>query len=242
MASAIKRKTEKDELIMKYAPLVKIIALRLAMRLPSHIELDDLINVGIAGLLESIGRFDSKKGVKIETFLSFRIKGAMLDELRRMDWMPRSLRQKAKTLEWKLSECESKLGRRPTDVDMSEFLGIEIEEYHKLLNDANSVAVFSLEDMGFSESGSERNILECIADPQGVDPVETLNLKQRKAALGSAIDKLAEKERTVLTLYYYEDMNLKEIGAVIGVTESRVCQLHSQAIHKLKGKVASLAM
>jgi RNA polymerase sigma factor for flagellar operon FliA len=232
---------KREETTLKYAPLVKIIAHRLAMRLPSHIEVEELINVGIAGLLEAIDRFDPSKGVKMETFLTFRVRGAMLDELRKMDWIPRSVRQKARQLEEEIAECEAKLGRKPDDEDMAEFLGVEIEEYHRMLTEARGAAVFSLEDLGFARhNDDERDIMECIADPNGEDPLQSLNVKQFQKMLASAIDTLKDKERMVLTLYYYEDLNLKEIGRVIGVSESRVCQLHTQAILKLKGRLKSL--
>ncbi len=228
---------ERDAFVMKYAPLVKVIALRLAMRLPPHIELDDLINVGIAGLLDAIDRFDASKGVKIETFLSFRIKGEMLDELRRLDWLPRSVRQKARKLEKNFIKCEAKLGRVPGDEDLAEYLEMDLEEYYKYVHEASGLAVLNLEDMGFGREEDERNILDIIADPRSKDPMVQLQLSECKKALASAIDSLPEKEKLVLALYYYEDLNLKEIGFVIGVSESRVCQLHTQAIIKLKGKL-----
>ncbi|MEE9543438.1 MAG: FliA/WhiG family RNA polymerase sigma factor [Thermodesulfobacteriota bacterium] len=228
---------ERDAFVMEYAPLVKVIALRLAMRLPPHIELDDLINVGIAGLLEAIDRFDSSKGVKIETFLSFRIKGAMLDELRRLDWLPRSVRQKARKLEKDFIACEAKLGRMPTEEDLAAHLGMELEEYYKFIHEASGLSVLNLEDMGFGRDDDERNILDIIADPRSKDPMVQLQLSECKRELATAIDSLPEKEKLVLALYYYEDLNLKEIGFVIGVSESRVCQLHTQAILKLKGKL-----
>lgn len=234
-----RKSAERDAFIMDYAPLVKVIALRLAMRLPPHIEVDDLINVGIAGLIEAIDRFDPDKGVKIETFLSFRIKGSMLDELRKLDWLPRSVRQKARKLEKDFIQCEAKLGRIPTDEDLAEYIGIDIEEYHKLIHEASGVAVLNFEDMGFGRDSDERNILDIIADPRSKDPLVQLHLTECKNELATAIDALPEKERLVLALYYYEDLNLKEIGFVLGVSESRICQLHTQAIVKLKGKLKS---
>ena len=230
-------KEERDAFTMEYAPLVKIIAMRLAMRLPSHIDVDDLINVGIAGLLESIDRFDVSRGVKIETYLTFRIKGAMLDELRRLDWLPRSVRQKARHLEEEFQTLEGILGRAPVEEEMAEHLGLGLEEYYKLINDASGTAVLSLEDMGFSRGEDARNILECISDPNCVDPVAELDLKENKVILSKTIDELPEKEKLVLSLYYYEDLNLKEIGKVLGVSESRISQLHTQAILKLKTRL-----
>ena len=232
-------KEERDAATLEYAPLVRMIAMRLAMRLPPHIDIEDLINVGIAGLIESMERFNPDKGVKIETFLSFRIKGAMLDELRRLDWMPRSVRQKARQLESEFVECEAMLGRAPNEEEMAKFLGMEMEEYYKFIQDAKGSSVLSFEDMGFNSSGDSMNILECIADPQCEDPVAELGLKESKEILTKAIDGLPEKEKVVLSLYYFEDLNLKEIGKVLGVSESRVCQLHTQAILKLKTRLKS---
>ncbi len=228
---------DRDAVIKQYAPLVKIIANKLAVRLPSSVDINDLISVGIAGLIEAVDRFDPERGVKIETYLSFRIRGAMLDELRRMDWVPRSIRQKTKQLEEEYVRCERKLGRTPTEEEMAEHFGMNGEELRKFMLKANGFAVLSLEDIGFRGNGEARNVLECIADPNGNDPFQSVNFKEVGRLLGKVIDELPEKERLVLSLYYYEDLNLKEIGEVIGVTESRICQLHSQAILRLKGKL-----
>jgi RNA polymerase sigma factor for flagellar operon FliA len=231
--------TDRDSFVMEYAPLVKVIALRLAMRLPPHIEVEDLINVGIAGLIEAIDRFDSAKGVKIETFLSFRIKGAMLDELRRLDWVPRSVRQKARKLEKDFVHCEEKLGRMPSDEEMAEYMNMNIEEYYRFIHDANGVSMLNIEEMGIGRLGDERSVLDIIADPKSKDPSLHLYLNECRKELAGAINALPEKERLILSLYYYEDLNLKEIGYVLGVSESRVCQLRIQAIVRLKGKLKS---
>ncbi len=228
---------ERDEIIKSYAPLVKIIASRLAIRLPAHIDINDLISVGITGLIEAIDRYDPSRGVKMETYISFRIKGAMLDELRRVDWVPRSVRQKVRHFEEEYLRVESKLGRMPTEEEMAEALGKDEVGFQKFLREINGAAILSLEDMGFHGDGDERNIMECIADPKGEDPFKSLHLKETKKLLAGVIDELPKKERLVLSLYYYEDLNLKEIGKVLEVTESRVCQLHGQAILKLKAKL-----
>ncbi len=227
----------RDDIINEYAGMVKIIASRLAIRLPSHIDINDLINVGITGLIESLDRFDPTRGVKIQTYLSFRIKGAMLDELRRMDWLPRTIRQKAKKLDNEYSKAEAKLGRAPTEEEMAESFGMGEGEFQKFILDAKGVAVLSLEDMGISSNGDKRNILDCIADSNAEDPFQQLNFKEVKSLLGDAINALPDKERLVLSLYYYEELNLKEIGQVLGVTESRVCQLHTQALVRLRNKL-----
>ncbi len=229
--------TDREYLIKQHAPLAKIIAYKLAMRLPSHVNVDDLINAGIIGLIEAIDRFDPSKGVKLETFVSIRIRGAMLDELRAMDWMSRGIRQKSNQLEEVCANLLVKLGRTPTEDELCKNLGIEQEEFYELLNQINSVSFLSLEDLGLNGSGKNKDILECIADPDAKDPCEILNLHETKEILANTINNLPEKERLVLSLYYYEEMNLKEIGKVLNLTESRVCQLHSQAIIKLKTRL-----
>lgn len=228
---------ERETVILRYAPLVKMIALRLAMRLPPHIDMEDLINVGIAGLLEAIDRYDPSRGVKIETYLSIRIRGAMLDELRRMDWVPRSVRQKRKEAEEAYIKLESTLNREPTEEELAEYLGMENEEYQRFLQESSYLAFISLEDLGLKDGEEGRSILECIGDPKGVDPFFHLNFKEVKELLGKAIEELPERERLVLCLYYYEDLNLKEIGRILEVSESRVSQIHSQAILRLKAKL-----
>ena len=228
---------EREEVIRKYATLVKIIASRLAMRLPAHVDMDDLINVGIAGLLEAIDRYDPSRGVKIETYLSIRIRGAMLDELRRMDWVPRSVRQKRREVEEAYIKLESTLNREPTEEELAEYLGMDSEEYQRFLQESSCLAFISLEDLGLQDGDEERSILECIGDPKAVDPFSQLNFKEVKELLARAIEELPEKERLVLSLYYYEDLNLKEIGKILEVSESRVSQIHSQAILRLKAKL-----
>ncbi|MBI5232724.1 MAG: FliA/WhiG family RNA polymerase sigma factor [Deltaproteobacteria bacterium] len=197
-----KNTSDRDTLVKEYAPLVKIIATRLAMRLPSHIDIEELINVGVAGLLEAIDRYDPSKGVKMETFFTFRIKGAMLDDLRRLDWTPRSVRQKARQIESELAHVGSRLGRLPTENEMAESLGMEVEDYQRFLSEASGLSILSIEDLGLSPEGDEKNILECIADPDGMDPVTALNMKQTQRLLTEAIEAMPEKEKLVLSLYY----------------------------------------
>ncbi len=229
------KETEREKIIEKYAPLVRIIASKLAIRLPNHIDMDDLINVGITGLLEAIDRYDPEKGVKIETFISIRIRGAMLDELRRMDWVPRSVRQKKREVEEAYLKLESTLNREPTEEEIADYLGMDVEEYQRFLQDSSCLSFLSLEDLGLEDD--TKSILECMGDPNGVDPFASLNLKEVREVLAKAIEELPERERLVLTLYYYEDMNLREIGQVLNVTESRVSQIHTQAIMRLKAKL-----
>lgn len=228
---------DRDAVIMEYAHLVKIIAYRMAVRLPSHIDINDLINVGIIGLIDAIDAFDPLRGVKIETYLSFRVKGAMLDELRRMDYLPRSIREKSKQLERGYAELEAKLGRTPTDEEMAESFDMDEEGFQEFLKKVSCAGVINLEDMGLNGDGDNVDIMECLADSNCEDPVQHLHLKEVQVMLARAVDELPEKERLALSLYYYEELNLKEIGHVMHLTESRVCQLHTQAIHRLKGKL-----
>jgi len=230
-------KRDREEIINQYAPLVKIIASQLAIKLPPHIDVNDLISVGITGLLEAIERIDPSRGVRLESYLSLRIRGAMLDELRRRDWVPRSIRQKVKQLEEEYSKVEARLGRAPTEEEMAESFGMELDAYQRFLQEASGATILSFEDLGFSKNGEERDILECIADPNAYNPFNQVNFLEVRDILAQAIDELPEKERLVLSLYYYEELNLKEIGKILGVTESRVCQLHSQALLRLKGKL-----
>ncbi|MBI5682717.1 MAG: FliA/WhiG family RNA polymerase sigma factor [Deltaproteobacteria bacterium] len=231
---------DRDAVIREYAHLVKIIAYRLAVRLPSHIDINDLINAGIIGLIDSIDAFDPARGVKMETYLSFRIKGSMLDELRSMDWLPRSVREKSKQLERGYAELESKLGRTPTDEEMAESFGMDEDNFQELLRKVSCAGVINLEDMGLNKNGDDVNIMECLADPRCEDPVKSLHMEDVRSRLAKAVDELPEKERLAVSLYYYEELNLKEIGHVMSLTESRVCQLHTQAIHRLKGKLKKL--
>ncbi len=228
----------RDKLILEYAPLIKYIAQKIAARLPANIELDDLISSGVIGLMDAIDKYDSKRDNKFKTYAEFRIRGAILDELRAQDWVPRSVREKAKQLERCYSKIEQEKGRQATDEEVCEQLGISQEEYHDMLNQVRSVSLLSYDDVsnfskqdkralhGYGEGGSK-----------GATPFSEVNLAHFKKMIADNINDLPEKQRLVLSLYYYEDLNLKEIGRVLDVTESRVSQLHTQAILRLKGKL-----
>jgi len=228
----------RDRLVLEYAPLIKYIAQKIAARLPANIELDDLISSGVIGLMDAIEKYDSSRDNKFKTYAEFRIRGAILDELRAQDWVPRSVREKAKLLERCYSKIEQKNGRQATDEEVCEELKISQDEYHDLLNQVRSVSLLSYDDLshfskadkralhGFNESGSK-----------APTPFSEVNVAHIKKMIADAIQDLPEKQRLVLSLYYYEDLNLKEIGRVLDVTESRVSQLHTQAILRLKGKL-----
>ena len=231
---------KRDEFIMKYAPLVKNIVERISARLPSHLNVkEDLINVGIIGLISSIEKFDKKRNVKFETYASFRIRGAVLDELRARDWMPRSTRNKHSKLEESFSSLQKLLGKPPDEEEMCRYLNISLEKYHKILDEAKGITLLSSEDLppNYRETYKHYDFLE---DIEQKSPFLFLATNELKGILKKAIDALPEKERLVLSLYYYEELTMKEIGRVVNLTESRVCQLHTQAIFRLRGSLKEL--
>jgi RNA polymerase sigma factor for flagellar operon FliA len=238
-----KYKTENDaaaqqQLIVEYAPLVKYVAGRVAISLPPTVELDDLISYGIFGLIDSIERFDPDRGVKFETYAIVRIRGAIIDGLRNFDWVPRSVRTKAKRLEEAYSRLEKELNRTPTDEELSESLNMTMQQFHDALQEVSATTLTSLDDLWFSE-GSEDSlrVMDTIEDTKSVDPITEVEIREKKMLLAEAIDQLGERERLVITLYYYEGLTLKEIGAVLGVSESRICQIHGQAIIHLRSRL-----
>lgn len=229
---------KRNELIIEYLPLVKFIANRIAGRLPNHIEVDDLINSGIIGLIDALKKFDASLKIKFKTYAEFRIKGAILDELRALDWVPRSTRQKASRLEKAYFELEQQLGRSATDAEMMEYLSIDVEEFDALLCEARGVALISLDELRTDgDEAYERNLLEFLADPEALSPAQTLNLDQIYRIVAETIDLLPEKERLVISLYYYEELTMKEIGEIMDITESRVSQIHTKAILRLRGRL-----
>ncbi|MGA3207205.1 MAG: FliA/WhiG family RNA polymerase sigma factor [Syntrophales bacterium] len=231
---------KRDEFIMKYAPLVKNIVERISARLPSHLNVkEDLINVGVIGLISSIEKFDKKRNVKFETYASFRIRGAVLDELRARDWMPRSTRNKHSKLEESFSSLQKMLGRPPDEEEMCRHLNISLEKYHKVLDEAKGITLLSSEDLppDYRETYTNYDFLENIEQK---NPFSFLATNELKGILKKAIDALPDKERVILSLYYYEELTMKEIGRVVNLTESRVCQLHTQAILRLRGTLKEL--
>lgn len=230
--------SSRDKLILEYAPLIKYIAQKIAARLPANIELDDLMSSGVIGLMDAIDKYDSSRDNKFKTYAEFRIRGAILDELRAQDWVPRSVREKAKQLERCFSKIEQKTGRQATDEEICEELGISQEEYHDMLNQVRSVSLLSYDDLS-NFSKADKRQLHGYGEGNGKSPTpfNEVNVASIKGMIAEAINDLPEKQRLVLSLYYYEDLNLKEIGRVLDVTESRVSQLHTQAILRLKAKL-----
>lgn len=229
---------QKDRLIMEYAPLIKFIAQKIAIRLPSNIELDDLISSGVIGLMDAIEKYDPTRDNKFKTYAEFRIRGSILDELRSQDWVPRSVRDKAKMLDRTLVKMEAENGRTPTEEEIAERLGITIEEYHELVNEVRPVSVLSIDDTTTYSNMDKKSIMNLLEGCKLNNPYNQLSLKSIKSTVTQAIEDLPERQRLVLSLYYYEDLNLKEIGKILRVTESRVSQLHAQAIARLRAKLA----
>jgi len=228
---------ERDNLILQYAPMIKHLALRISMRLPSHIELEDLINSGVIGLMDAIDKFDPAKGVRFETYAEFRIRGAILDELRAQDWVSRSVRQKANQLSRTYASLEQQLGRAATDEEVMESLGIDQEAFFKLLDRVRSISLINWEEITGREKVDGR-IGESPAEFQkGSDIFRDLNIRRLRQVLQEAIEGLPEKESIVVSLYYYADLNMKEIGEVLNITESRISQIHTKAVLRLRGKL-----
>jgi RNA polymerase sigma factor FliA len=231
----------RDELIEEYAPLVKYIAERLSARLPSSIEVEDLINTGVLGLIDAIDKFVTERGVKFKTYAEFRIRGAMLDYLRRQDWAPRSMRRKEKELSGVFHRLEQKLKRQASHEEAAEEMGVSMEEFNTLLYKARGLSMLSL-NRPRSDDGDEeaKELGEFIPDEPENSPYELLNKLEVRDLMAQQIDGLPDKERMVVSLYYCNELTMKEVGHILGVTESRVSQLHSSAILRLRGFLEGL--
>ena len=231
----------REEVIKRYSPMIKYVANRIAMRLPPHIEVDDLISVGVLGLMDAISKYDSSRGAKFKTYAEFRVRGAILDELRALDWVPRSIRQKASAVEKVVRSLESKLNRLPEDDEVAKEMDMSLDQFYRTIDETKSVPVFSLEDLGIAkESGEQQSLLDCLAGKADADPQTQIRLVELKEIIAKAIDTLPEKERLMVSLYYYEELTMKEIGAVLEITESRVSQIHSKAVLHLRTKLKSI--
>ena len=231
----------REELILRYASLVKYVAGRIAVGLPRTVDFDDLLSYGIFGLIDAVEKFDPRREVKFETYAIARIRGAILDGLRSTDWIPRSVRQKARKLEETVAALEGRLGRAATDQEVADALHISLEEYHQLLSDVQATTVLSLEE-GWSQQNEEDGlrVRETVADPTSEDPEERLAHQELLDELAQALARLPERERLVITLYYYEGLTLKEIGKVLGVSESRISQIHTKAVIRLRAHLSSV--
>jgi RNA polymerase sigma factor FliA len=231
----------RDRLILTYAPLVKYVAGRLGSGLPAHVEEGDLVSYGLLGLIGAIERFDPERDIKFETYAIARIKGSIIDELRSMDWVPRSVRARARDIERAIAALEAKLTRAPTDQEIAERLGISEEEFQDSLMEISRTSIGALDELWQSSTtgGDPVALIDTIEDPQAAEPQAAMAHTELREALGEAIARLPEREKLVVTLYYYEELTLREIGEVLGVTESRVSQLHTKAILRLKARLSS---
>jgi RNA polymerase sigma factor FliA len=229
----------RDRLILTYAPLVKYVAGRLGSGLPAHVDEGDLVSYGLLGLIAAIERYDPDRDVKFETYAIARIKGSILDELRAMDWVPRSVRSRAREIERAIADLESKLGRAPTDEEIATKIGISQEELEDSLTDISRSSIAALDELWtVSGSGGDQiALIDTIEDESVPDPQSAMSATEMKEAIADSIARLPEREKLVVTLYYYEDLTLREIGEVLGVTESRVSQLHTKAILRLKARL-----
>jgi RNA polymerase sigma factor for flagellar operon FliA len=232
-----KGQLDRNALIRQYQPLVRKLAHHMMAKLPASVQVDDLIQVGLIGLSEALSRFESSQGVQFETFATQRIRGAMLDELRENDWMSRGSRKSQKDIEQALRRLEHQLGRTPIESEIAQELGMGLTEYQTLLGKVRGTQLVYIEDMSRGGEGEDGFLDHHDVADEGADPVAALGDQRLRIALVAAIKTLPEREQFVMSMYYEQDMNLKEIAAVLGVTESRVCQLHSQSIARLRAKM-----
>ena len=225
----------KEELVLKYAPLVKNIAERMAIRLPPNICKEELIGPGVLGLFDAIEKFDSTRKIKFRTYANLRIKGAILDELRKMDWISRSIRRNIHRIEDAMRSLELKLGREPDDFEIAEEMGVDIDSYYRMTMKAQGAGLLSLDEI--MPDGKAPKISRQISDV--TSPFDELKIKESKKIISKALSKLSKKEQLVMSLYYYDELTLKEIAKVLNLTESRISQIHSKVIIKLRVKLKS---
>ena len=232
-------KVAKDKLLLEYAPIVKYIAQRIAVTLPASVDRDDLISSGILGLVKAVETFEPERGFKVETYAGHKIRGAILDDLRALDWVPRSVRQKSRELQRTYSKLENNLGRMPYDDEVCEELNISMKEYEDLLSEVTPATLVSLEEAMPNREADSKDIriIETIEDPGSENPLKELGFLEVKDILKEAIAALPEKEKLVIALYHYEELTLKEIGVVLDISESRVSQIHSKVVLKLRAKL-----
>ncbi|WP_326541671.1 RNA polymerase sigma factor FliA [Pseudorhodoferax sp.] len=230
-----KGQLDREHMIRQYVPLVRRLAHHMIAKLPPNVELDDLIQVGMIGLSEALTRYEAAQGVQFETFATQRIRGAMIDELREGDWMSRGSRKSQKDIERAVQRVEQRLGRSAKESEIAAELGMALAEYQDLLNKVRGTQLVYLEDMGGSDD--DEGFLDRHTGDTEADPVNLLRNERLRGALVEAIKSLPEREQYIMSMYYEKDLNLKEIAAVLGITESRVCQLHSQSVARLRAKM-----
>ncbi len=230
----------RERLILHYSPLVKYVAGRVGVGLPPNIEQADLVSYGIFGLIDAIEKFDLERAIKFETYAISRIRGAIIDELRAIDWIPRSVRYKAREVEKAYAALEGLLHRTPTESEVADQMGIKLEDLHAIFSQVSFVNVVALDELlnVGGEKGDKLSLVDTLEDTRAEDPVSAFESEETKYLLAKAINTLPEREKIVVTLYYYEGLTLAEIGQVLGVTESRICQMHTKAVLQLRGKLS----
>ncbi|MGH3441092.1 MAG: RNA polymerase sigma factor WhiG [Nitriliruptorales bacterium] len=226
----------REELILHYAPLVKYVAGRVGVGLPNNIEHGDLVSYGMFGLIDAIQRFDLDKGVKFETYAITRIKGAIIDELRSIDWVPRSVRTKARNVAKAMQQLEGRLKRTPTDEELADELDVSLADLHQTLEEISFTSVAALDD-ALSVGGDTISLIDTIEDTDTVTPEENVDEIALRSVLIEAVDRLTDREQQVIALYYFEGLTLAQVGEILGVTESRVCQIHTKAVLSLRSKM-----
>jgi RNA polymerase sigma factor for flagellar operon FliA len=227
----VEPQNHRDALIERHLSLVRFVAERVASRLPACVEVDDLIGAGVLGLMDAVEKFDKRRGVEFKTYAEVRIRGAILDSVRGLDWVPRSVRRRSREIQKIIGELEAKLGRAPEEEEIAAAANLSLAEFHELLTEFRSLKLFELDAEDNEETGS---LLRQIAAPESSNPLKAYEASERRERLTSAIDRLSERDRQVVALYYVEELTQKEIGMILGVTESRVCQILSQAILRLR--------
>ena len=230
----------REVLILNYSPLVKYVAGRVAVGLPANIEQADLVSYGIFGLIDAIEKYELDRGIKFETYAISRIRGAIIDELRSIDWVPRSVRYKAREVEKAYTALENKLKRPPSDAEIAGEMDISTDDLNNIYTQLSSVSLVALDELMSVDGGQgdKLSLVETLEDTRTTGPVESIETAEMKNILTGAINRLPEREKIVITLYYYEGLTLAEIGKVLGVTESRICQMHTKAVLGMRGKIS----
>ncbi|WP_138757592.1 RNA polymerase sigma factor WhiG [Modestobacter altitudinis] len=231
----------RDRLILHYAPLVKYVAGRVGSGLPAHVEQADLVSYGTFGLIDAITRFEPSREIKFESYAMARIRGAIIDELRSTDWIPRSVRMKARQFERTVAALEAKLQRSPTDEEIADEMDMDVEEIRKFLGQLSLVNVVALDELLVDDDGSAPRLVDTLKDTAALDPQAMAEHGEARQLLARAVEQLPEREKVVVSLYYFEGLTLADIGRVLGVTESRICQLHTKAVLHLRSKLADIA-
>ncbi len=231
----------RDVFVNQYAPLVKYVAGKIAVNMPHNVEFDDLVGFGVFGLFDAIKKFDPDKHVKFKTYAVTRIRGAIYDELRSIDWVPRSVRQKSREVEDAMRHLESFLGRSASDKELAGAMGVSVKEFEKTMQKISGTSILSLNDVWYTgEDNDKASIADSIESPHSLNPETIVEKEEIRRVIVKTIDELPDKEKKVLVLYYYEDLTLKEIGKILGVTESRISQLHTKAIMRLRAKLTNI--